>query len=160
MVNAEVYDCSEGLTIVQVVLDMAGSRKTGDADLNPCIPAHPVCPWPREVLHDPKAIRVRSELGVPKTWAAILIRVRKRKFVSYRVLLQKPEGMPDADIVVRLGSQPGSDKIGAEHDEEVRAGGRLFSGAGSRPLRLFLSPARWRQSKCETHGKDGFRRID
>jgi len=139
---------------------MAVPRKGGDTYLNPCIPAHPLCLWQLEVLHDANALRVRSELRMPKTWAAVLIRVRKGKFVSYRVLLQKPKGMPDTDVVVRFGSQSGSDKIGAEHDEEVRAGGRLFSGAGSRPLRLFLSPAKWRQGECETHGKDGFRRLD
>ena len=150
--NVEVYDCSEGLSVVEVVLDMGVARKGGDTYLNPRIPADPLYLGQPEVLHDAKALRVRPELGMPKTWAAILIRVRKRKFVSYGVLFQKTEGMPDTDVVVRFGSQSGSDKIGAEHDEEVCAGSRL--------LRLFLSPAKWHQSKCETHRKDGFRRLD
>src|SRR5271169_4288784 len=72
---------------------------------------------------------------MPEAWPGILVRIRKRDFIADRVLLQEPERVAYAHVVVRLGNQSGPVKIRAEHDEHIGAGSGVFL------RRLILSPA-------------------
>src|ERR1700691_308228 len=118
---------------------MGKPREAGDAHLNPRVTGDHLRLRQPEVLHDPNALRVRTEVGMPETGPSILICVGKRKFVSDRVLLQKTERVSNANVVVRLGKQSWPVKIRSEHDVQVGAGARVLSFCRARRLRLILS---------------------
>jgi hypothetical protein len=77
-------------------------REAAYTQLDPRVTANTLRLRESEVLHDSKTLCMRTELGVPKTGAPILICICKRKFVSDWIFLQKTKGAADADVVVCL----------------------------------------------------------
>jgi hypothetical protein len=52
---------------------------------------------------------------------SVFVRVRKRQFITNRILLQKRERVTETDIVIRFGKQTGSDEVRTEHDKNEAA---------------------------------------
>ena len=157
----EVNNSAQRLTVVEVTLNMSVPREAADAHLNPSVAANALRLRQPEVFHDSKTLSVRTKLRMPKTRAAIFIGVRKRKFVPYRVLLQKTESVADPDVVVRLGKQPGPHEIGSEHNKQIGAGSRFLSAdlCGILCLIQCLIPrvAGAGQKEHKAHGKENLR---
>jgi hypothetical protein len=121
IVLIEMHDGAESFAVVKAIQNMGVSGETRESGLNPREAADSLRFGQAEIFHDADGFGIGIELGMPKTGAAIFVSVRNCEFVSERVFLQKAEGVADADVVVGLGEKSGAIKIGAEHDEEIRA---------------------------------------
>ena len=156
MVVSEVNHCSQGLTVVKVILKLGVSSEGADTHLNPSISGDQLRFRQTEILHDSETLCVRTKIGMPKPGAAILIRIGKRKFVADGILFQEAERMTDANIVICFGNQSWPHEIRSEHDVEVRACASHFVTAGGRSLGLILRSARRNQPEYEVRYKKGY----
>src|ERR1035438_10844339 len=60
--------------------------------------------------------------------AGVLVGIAEGQLVADRVLLQKAEGVSDANVVVCPGKKPWTIEVRSEHHEQVRACAGLFLG--------------------------------
>ena len=109
----EVNNRTKRFTVVEVILYVGIAREAADTDLHPSVAADNLRLGQPEILHDSETFRVRPEIGMPESGAAILIGVRKRELVSDEVFLQKTEGVANANVVICLGHKSGANKIGS-----------------------------------------------
>src|SRR5580658_9523674 len=122
MVVVEMDDGPERLTIVETILDRLRPGEGRDSALNPRVPSDAFRMRQTEVFHQAQGLGMRSEIGMQETVRTrILVRIRKRQLVAEWVFLKKSERMSEADVVIRLGQESGTDQVRSEHDEQIVA---------------------------------------
>lgn len=126
-VVAQMHDRAEGFAVVEAILNARQASEAGEPGLNPGVAAHCFGPRQREVLHHAESFGVRPEISMEESvCTGIFVGVGEGELVADGVLLEKAEGMADADVEVCAGDQTGTVEVGTRHHEEVGRSGLVF----------------------------------
>jgi hypothetical protein len=120
VVVVKVDDQAQRFAIVESIFYPGISRHTRDPALNPRVSGEALRLRQTKVFHQPKSFGVGSILRMQKSVrTSVFVGISESNLIAQDVLLQKPECMPQSDVVVGLRQQTGPNKIGTEHNEQV-----------------------------------------